>query len=116
MITVIFVEAVPGGTATVGETIFAVAVIVGSNALVGQWIGTRGHTRATVGGAFMGTLAINTVILLVLTLGSSDEFNLGGAAFFLLLLSLVVSLFDRYRPNRENIAGEMGRAAVPAMA
>ncbi len=116
MISIIFVEAVPGSAATPGETIFAVVVIVAGNALVGQWMGRRGHSWETVGGAFVGTLAVNTAILLLLTVGSDDEFQLGAAAFFLSLLSLVVSLFDRYRPNREDITGEMAAANVPSLA
>ena len=60
-----------------------------------------GKGVATTAGAFAGTLAVNTAIWLVLTLLVSernDRSDFAYTAFFLLLISLVVSLFDYYRP------------------
>ena len=106
LMSIIFGRAIPGATASIAETLAGVAVIVVSNALVTQWLRQRGHTWRSVSRAFVGNLVVNggLFVALALLVPSSDEGSSAlGTAFFLFLLSLVIALFDRYRPTRVDL-------------
>jgi hypothetical protein len=103
LLLVIFGKAIPESTATLPEIFAGVAVVVASNAVVTEWLRKRGHTWGSVATAFLGNLVMNAglLALLVVLLPSDDESSSALAAgFFLFLLSLVIALFDRYRPTR----------------
>lgn len=109
LLSIIFGRAIPGSTATIPEIFFGVAVLVASNAAVTQWLQRRGHSWDSVALSFLGNLVVNVALLalLVILLPSDDEGSSTlGSAFFLFLLSLVIALFDRYRPTREPLAWE----------
>lgn len=106
LLSIIFGRAIPGSNASIVETLSGVAVLVAANAIVTQWLRNRGHSWTSVGRAFFGNLIVNGGLLLVLVqvLPSNDESSSAlGTGFFLFLLSLVVALFDRYRPTREPV-------------
>ncbi len=107
LICLIFVQALPDTDVTISRVTVVVGAIVAANAFVsqllgdGRFFGGRGRTWATAAGAFAGTLAVNSAIWLVIRflLPTRDGgSNFAYSAFFLLLISLIVSLFDRYRP------------------
>ena len=107
LLSIIFGRAIPGSNASIPEVLFGVAVLVATNALVSQWLRNRGYSWSSVGRAFFGNLVVNTglLFLLVLLTPSSDESSSGLATgFFLFLLSLIIALFDRYRPTREPVS------------
>lgn len=104
LIAIIFGRAIPGSDATVPEVIFGVAVLVAANAGVTQWLRGRGTSWVSNIRSFLGNLVVNTalLVLLVTLMPSSDSGSSAiGSGFFLLLLSLIIALFDRYRPTRK---------------
>jgi hypothetical protein len=103
MISIIFAQALPNIDATPIQLTFAVGFVVVSNAVVSQWLASRGHSWTSTLGQFVVMLIINigTVIAYLALLRRSDEpVNEAAAVFFVLLLTLIVTLFDRYRPIR----------------
>ncbi len=107
LVCIIFVQALPDTEVTISRVTVVVGAIVGANAFVsqlladGRFLGGRGRTWATTAGAFAGTLAVNSAIWLVLRFiipNREGASNFAYSAFFLLLISLIVSLFDRFRP------------------
>ena len=102
-------------TATVFEEFVAVSVFVIANAFVTQWLrDRRGAGWGSAGRAFLGTLAVNTLLFVAGTLVLPPGDDSSGAhewAFFLFLMSLLVALFDRYYPTREPLPWET-RSAV----
>jgi hypothetical protein len=103
LISVIFAMIVPEVDGTFFRVLFAVSVIVIVNAAVTQWLSARGRTWDSVIREFFATLAINVAIALgyIWLLARSDEpIDEGAALFFVLLLTLLITLFDRYRHVR----------------
>ena len=81
--------------------IISVSLIVVANAAVSQWLARRGRSWESTARQFGAMLAVNAVIVLVYVVffrqGDIDE---RAALFFLFLLTLLVTLYDRYRPLR----------------
>jgi hypothetical protein len=101
LIAVIFGQVIPDTTSTPLQMTFTVSVIVVANAAVSLWLAGRGRSWATTGRQFVAMVGVNAVITLVyFTLFRRDDVNEGAAVFFLLLLSLIITLYDRYRPLR----------------
>ena len=103
LISIIFSQVLPGTDASPLQITFAVAVIVIANALFTEWWASRGHSWSSVGREFLGMAVVNAGIVLayVLILNRSDTpVDEGATFFFILLLTLIVTLFDRYRGVR----------------
>jgi hypothetical protein len=86
------------------QVIAGVAVFVVVNAVISQYLARRGtHWRHTAG-QFVAMAAINSGMVLTLLLVSSRlraETKTQTVIFFVLLLSLLITLYDRYRSMRE---------------
>ncbi len=103
LISVIFAEVIPNSSSGVVDVLVSVAVVVAGNAAVHAVVRGRHGQWASVGAAFGGSLLINAGIfaLASVLLPSDDEgSSLLAVGFFLFLISLIVALFDRYRPRR----------------
>ena len=103
LIFVIFSKSIPNAAPSVIEILVGVAVLVAAHAAVHAFVVGRSGEWRSVGTAFLGSLAINTGIwaLAAWLLPSDDDGSSRIAtAFFLFLITLIVSLFDRYRPRR----------------
>jgi hypothetical protein len=100
-LTVIFAEIVPGLDASPGELVAGVAVVVTLNSL---WLVRRtraGHPVASAAVSFLMLAVTNVVLVLgvdLLLRGWPGDVPVPDAVFFLLLLSLVVTLYDRWHP------------------
>ena len=78
------------------------AVVITANAAITDWLIRRGRRFTTALGGFTTVLLLNAAVYVVLVCGASlfgISLSLDRAAFFLLLMSLLVSLYDRYRPE-----------------
>ena len=106
MVTIIFAQVLPGNEATPLQVGFAVAVVVVANAAVSHVLLSGGHSWRTTGRQLLGMLAVNAVIVVVSVawLRNDDRpINEGALVFFVLLLTLIVTLFDRYRNRPESV-------------
>ncbi len=106
LLLTIFARVLPGSTASIPQVLLGVSLVVIPNALVTQWLRGHGHSWSSVGMAFGGNLLVNAGIVtaVALLLPSSDDGASGLAVgFFLFLVSLLIGLFDRYRPVREPV-------------
>ena len=114
LIGIIFAQVIPNTDATPLQLTFTVSLIVVANAAVSQWLARRGRSWDTTARQFGAMVVINAVIVLVyFTLfRRSEDVDEGAALFFLLLLTLIVTLYDRYRPLRSARYPEVGAAAT----
>ena len=106
LVTVIFANALGDTAATATEIAGGVAFVVVGNAALTQLVRRRFDASwLTSGRAFLTTVAVNAVVVAALRLVSPGEPDSTFAitAFFLLLLSLIIVLFDRYRPPRPHL-------------
>jgi hypothetical protein len=104
LMTVIFAEILPSLRATVTQTAIGVGLIVLANTVVSEWFVRRGMTWQSViveFGAMALTNAAAAVIFVVLLPITGVRLDVPATLFVLLLLTLLVTLYDRFRPYYE---------------
>jgi hypothetical protein len=117
LISIIFAQILPGTDATPLQITFAVAFVVAANATVSQWLASRGHSWTSTFGQFAAMAVINlgAALVYIVVLRRSDQpVNEGATLFFVLLLALLITLFDRYRPIRTSGFERAGAVPAPA--
>ena len=117
MITIIFAQVIPGNSSTPLQLTFAVGFLVVVSAAASHWLAGRGHTWRSTMTEFVGMVVINggIAVAYVLFLRQSDDpTNRSALVFFVLLLTLILTLFDRYRPLRVARFGRQGPSPQPA--
>jgi hypothetical protein len=103
LISIIFAQVLPNTDITPWRVTIAVAALVVSNATVSQWLVRRGRSWETTASQFGAMVVVNTALVVgfILFLRRSDEPVAERAlVFFVLLLTLIITLYDRYRPLR----------------
>jgi hypothetical protein len=93
LVTIIFAEVLPGVEAGVLAVSGGVALVIVANIVLSMWLTRRLE--------FVGLAALNTALIwlyAVLLPAWNGSINLWHALFFGLLLTLIVTLYDRYRP------------------
>ena len=89
------------------QVVGATAIVVVVNALLSSWLGRRGVEWRSTATEFVTLAAINSVVLSVLTrLVSDGRTNRGGALFFGLLLTLIITMYDRFSAQRASGIGQ----------
>jgi hypothetical protein len=101
LVTTIFAQILPGVQAGLLQIATAVAFVIILNTVISHWLARRGtewhHARTQF--IVMGLVNLGLVLLysfLLSILGGS--LNVGNTLFFVLLLTLIVVMFDRYYP------------------
>ncbi len=100
LLSVIFAQILPDVRSTGIQIILGVAAVVIVNALLSHALALRGRGWASAGVEFavMSLVNLGTVLLFYFLLPrSGGSINLGNTLFFVLLLTLQVTLYDRYR-------------------
>ncbi len=90
------------------EIVVAVGVVVVVNALISSWLTRRGATWERVGVTFIVMSIVNFGVLVSYILLRSSfeaEFDSGEIFFLVLVFTLIVTLFDHYRPMGARLVG-----------
>jgi hypothetical protein len=94
-----------------------VAFVIAVNAFVSHWLALRGHAWRSIIQEFAVMAVINLgigIVGFILLPGDVDTMGLGTPLFFTLLLTLIVVLYDRYRPIHDaRVAMAAQRTAGP---
>ncbi len=101
LVSIIFAQILPEVRATTLELALGVAFVVVLNTVLSHWLARRGATWRSTLQQFIAMVVVNfgLVLLFAFLLPEFDgSINLGNTLFFVLLLTLIVTLFDRYRP------------------
>jgi hypothetical protein len=101
LVTVIFAQVLPDVDATALQLTFGVAVVVTFNSFLTLRQARAGRSIASALEAFAALATANTAFVLVadvLLQRLEGGLHLATTLFFLLLLTLVVTLYDRWRP------------------
>lgn len=101
LVSTIFAQILSGVQAGLLEIAVAVAFVIILNTVISHWLARRGTewSHALTQFIVMGAVNLGLVLLysfLLSTLGGS--LNVGNTLFFVLLLTLIVTLFDQYYP------------------
>jgi hypothetical protein len=102
LVSIIFGRMLPGVEASPLGIAVGVAIVIVVNGWISDWLIRRARTLGyhTATRQFLGTLVVNIVIVEIgqLILDVLQGPTLYHALVFVLLLSLIVTLYDRYRP------------------
>jgi hypothetical protein len=101
LVTIIFAEVLPGMQAGVLAIATGVAIVIVVNVALSTWLASRGRALRSTGREFVGLTLVNTVVILLsaaLLPVWGGAINVWYALFFGLLLTLIVTLYDRYWP------------------
>lgn len=100
LVSIIFASMLPNIDATPVQMSFGVAFVVLGNALISHWVASRGvswRSFATQFAALTGINFILAVAAVILLPVFDGEARLRDILFFVLLLTVLVSFYDRYR-------------------
>lgn len=98
LIVIIFAQALPGSRLTAGQLAAGAALIIVLNTALSHWLARRGVGWKNAVGQFIAMAAANlTIVAGFQLLAGPAGLDDAAAAFFVLLLSLIVTLFDRFR-------------------
>ncbi len=100
----IFSQILPGLRMSVGQLVIAVSVLIVLNTLVSEWLARRGYGWESMVVEFFVVAGINLGIVFVYRLivhGEATVIPAGATIFYLFLISILVTLYDRYQPYLE---------------
>jgi hypothetical protein len=98
LLTLIFSNILPNATSSSLQIMVQVGIFVTINTAVSHFLARRGTTFASGVTHFLVVLALNTGIVLAIALLPGGITNWLNSIFFVLLLSLLVTMFDRFQP------------------
>jgi hypothetical protein len=98
LLTIIFAHVLPNATTSSLTILFQVGIFVTINTIVSHILARRGTSLLSGLVHFLVVLALNAAITLALVLLPGGETNWINAIVFILLLSLLVTLYDRFQP------------------
>jgi hypothetical protein len=104
LMVVIYAQVLPGLRASNLELFLGMSVFVVVNAAVSLWVARGGRGLESILAAFGARVLMNTILVILSgwLLGREEgSINTGHAIFFVLLLSLIMLLDDRFRPVYE---------------
>jgi hypothetical protein len=101
LLVIIFAHILPGIRSSEGELALAAAAVIAFNTLLSEWLARRGVTwpHALRQGVVM--FAMNLPVFMLISFARYGVFTraaLTNILVFVLLLSLIITLYDRYRP------------------
>lgn len=111
MVSTIFALVLPGNEVSFLGIVAPVAFIIIVNTFASTWFARRGTDWASIGVEFVAMAAVNfgsALIFILLVRSSDDSINEAATLFFVLLLTLIVTLFDRFHrtgadPSRRGV-------------
>ena len=111
MVTVIFAQLLPENDNNILGTVAAVSFVVVANSFVGFWFTQRGRSWATTVGEFAVMVVVNlgaALVFIALARSGDERLNEAATVFFVLLLTLIVTMFDRYHRGVPEIVFKRG--------
>jgi hypothetical protein len=100
LVSIIFAQVLPGVQASNLAIAVGVAFVIIINTVLSHWLARRGTHWTSALREFVVMAAVNFGLVLVYSFllpNFDGSINLGNTLFFVLLLTLLVTLFDRYR-------------------
>jgi hypothetical protein len=97
-VCVIFAQILPDVDASNGQILTGTAVLITIDSVLGLWTARRSRGTASTIQAFLWLALANGALVTVAKVFNPNDVPLGNTLFFLLLLTLIVTLYDRYEP------------------
>jgi hypothetical protein len=103
LITIIFAQLIPNNEATPLQITIAIGFVVVASAGVSQWLAARGIAWSSTAREFAAMGSVNlllAIVYLALLRQADTEINEAATVFFVVLLTLIITLFDRFHQER----------------
>ena len=116
MVTVIFAQLLPENDNNILGTVAAVSFVVVANSFVGFRFTQRGRSWATTVGEFAVMVVVNlaaALVFIALARSGDERLNEAATVFFVLLLTLIVTMFDRYHRGVPEIVFNVAHCQSP---
>jgi heme/copper-type cytochrome/quinol oxidase subunit 4 len=117
LIVGIFGSVLPGIEISNLWLVIGVAIIVILNTIITEWFGRHGMSFDTAMKEFIGVALANILIVVAYELflrRNDNGLDVGATLFFVFLISIIIALYDRYRPiYLRRVAAESGFAPSP---
>ncbi len=98
-VCVTFAQIVPGVDRTSVQIFAGTAMLITIDSLLGLWTARRSRGISSMFWSFVWlALAAEAIVALGQLAGGDEELALGNTVFFVGLLTLLVTLYDRYEP------------------
>jgi hypothetical protein len=97
LVTTIFTQVLPGAESDTLQIAVGVAIVTMVNTMLSHWLARRGYGLPDTLLEFVVVAAVNLVVLLIYNAVISGADDLTNTIFFVLLLTLIVTLFDRFQ-------------------
>jgi hypothetical protein len=100
LVSLIFAQVLPDVQASTVQLAIGVVVIVTVNTALSHWLARQGIQRVPPAQHFAAMGLVNALLFAVIALllpGLGGVIGVGSALFFVLLLTLIVTLYDQYR-------------------
>jgi hypothetical protein len=100
LVSLCFAQVLPGVQATDLQLAIGVALVVILNTVLSHWLARRGFGGAFTLWQFIVLAVVNSAVMLAyaaLRTGLENPVSIANVLFFVLLLTLLVTLYDRYR-------------------
>jgi hypothetical protein len=101
LLFVIFASVLPTTELNNLRLFSGVAVFVVLNAVISLWVARRHYSTESVLATFVARIVVNFGLIVLLDVVFGTRTSLGDLIFFLLLFSVLITLYDRYRPVLE---------------
>jgi hypothetical protein len=101
LVSVVFAQVLPGLEAGLLTTALGVAFVIVANTILSTWLARHDRSLTATLRGFLALSILNTVLIVlysVLLPVTNGAIEVRHALFFALLLTLIVTLFDRYQP------------------
>jgi hypothetical protein len=102
LVSIIFSQILPNVTATPTQLALAVSTLVVTNTLVSEWLHGRGNSWRSTMQQFVVTSVMNIGLSFTFLYILPPEMStaaLQSTLFYLLLITLIITYYDRYRPS-----------------
>ena len=102
MIAIIFGHVLPSVNSTSLQLAIGISVIVIANTFISHLFTRRGREWSTISAEFIAMAAVNAGLAIIayeLLPTFSGSIHLGNTLFFLLMLTMIVVMYDRYHPR-----------------
>jgi len=97
LLVAVFAQVLPNTRATTAQMVAGAAVIIVLNTVISHWLARRGISWRNALGQFIVVTAANlTIVAAFQIVPGAQDLDDAAVAFFVLLLSVIVTLFDRF--------------------